>query len=184
MPLNHVNASFCLQHIAALPFIEQTLPPPAALRACVSCDNDAVSLLWRLDWAQLAADDRAFLESGEYLPALVFCWLQQAAALLRFCQQHGYRAALWVLPTGQLTELAISDLLQEMGSDAWLDDAQIALLWGVPHHALNPGRWHRPLPCRGALFPCGDGLNSGWWARPEDKAQLVVGIGCAHPSRA
>lgn len=173
MPHDHADTHFCLQHTATLPFVEQALSLPASLRARVQCGSDAVPTLWRLDWAQLAADDRAFLESGEYLPALAFCWLQQAAAQLRFCRQHGYRAALWVRPTGQLTELAISDLMQVMGSDIWLDDAQIALLWGVPHHALMPGRWRQPLHCRGALFPCGDGLNIGWWAPLEDRAQLA-----------
>ncbi len=157
MPHDHADTHFCLQHTATLPFVEQALSLPASLRARVQCGSDAVPTLWRLDWAQLAANDRAFLESGEYLPALAFCWLQQAAALLRFCRQHGHSAALWVLPGGQLTELAISDLMQVMGSDAWLDDAQIALLWGraassphartvaptaaLPGRALSQWRW-------------------------------------------
>lgn len=169
----NTQSHFHVSHTIALPFSAHAMTAPKPLQTWLRCEGGAETVLWRLDWGRLAADDRDFLEGGEYLPALGFCWLARAAALLRFCRARQLSAALLHLPSRQLTALAISDVLHMMGSDAWLDDGQIALVWGMPHQALMPPAVVRqPLPCRGAVFPCGDGLNTGWWARAEDIAHI------------
>ncbi|MDO5086300.1 MAG: hypothetical protein Q4D74_01670 [Comamonadaceae bacterium] len=37
---------------------------------------------------------------------------------------------------------------------------------------MQPHAPRRPLYCRGAAFPCGDGLDIGWWALPADISLL------------
>ena len=159
---------------AALAFRSRLLnSAPKPLQALVACGEDAQTLLWQLDWAQLGADERTWLEGGEYLPALAFDWLDRAATLMRLCDQQRQSAALLEVPSRCLTQLSISDLMHAMGSDIWLDDAQVALVWGFAHDALmHPQTIRWPLPCRGAVFPHGDGLSVGWWAPSADIALL------------
>lgn len=157
------------RHVAALPYCSEAMDlAPGALRTRVDCGAHTPSLLWRLDWQRLEGHQRAWIEGGEYLPALGFHWLERAAALMRMCARQQQATAILEVQSGRLTQLAISDLMHVMGSDAWLDDAQVALLWGFAPEALTRARPPRPLACRGAVFPCGDGLNVGWWALPAD----------------
>lgn len=155
---------------ATLPFRPEAMGRPAEpLHTLVDCGEQAQALRWRLDWQQLHEHDRTWIESGEYLPALVSIWLAQAAALLRWCTQQACSAAVLHVPSRRLVQLSISDLMHAMGGDAWLADAQVALVWGFAHDALmQPHALRRPLLCRGAVFPCGDGLDVGWWALPAD----------------
>lgn len=162
------------QLAAALPYrLHPPSAPPQTLSALIDCGEQARHSLWQLDWAQLDARARGILESGEYLPALAFHWLERAAALLDFCTQEQCPAAILDIPKRRLTQLAISDLLAVMGSDLWLAEAQVALIWGFDAEALHHG-WRQLLPCRGALYPCTDGLNSGSWAQADDLAKIAV----------
>jgi hypothetical protein len=146
---------------------------PAPLRALLDCGSDAQTRLWRLDWAALAADERAWLEGGEALPALTFAWLERAAALMRLCAQHGWPAAVLELPSKGLVQLSIDDVTHAVASSAWYADAQVALVWGMAHEALtHPQRVRWPLPCRGAVYPLADGLDVGWWAAASDVAHI------------
>lgn len=162
------------RRVAALPFRPQTLDAaPRPLRALIDCGDAAQTLLWQLDWERLGADERTWIEGGEYLPALSFQWLDRAAALMRLCAQQKQPAAVLEVPSRRLTQLSISDLMHVMGSDVWLADAQVALVWGLPSEALvRPRAIAWPVPCRGAVYPCGDGLNVGWWAPSSDISRL------------
>lgn len=162
---------FWLERRAApLPYRPKTIDAvPQPLRALVGCGGDAQTLLWQLDWAQLGAAERNWLEGGESLPALGFLWLDRAAALMRLCAQQKQSVAILDVPSRRLTQLAISDLMHAMGSDAWLGDGLVALVWGFEHEALmRPQAIRWPLACRGAVFPSGGGLDVGWWASPAD----------------
>lgn len=159
---------------AALPYRREPMETaPAPLRALVDCGAGAQALRWRLDWALLGEAQRTWLESGEYLPALGYYWLERAAALMQLAAQQKQSAAILEVPSRRLTQLAISDLMHALSGDAWLDDAQVALVWGFGHEALmHPQAIRWPLLCRGAVFPCGDGLDVGWWAPAAEIAKL------------
>lgn len=160
--------------VAALPFRHESQGgAPKALQALIDCGAKTPALTWRLDWQALGADERRWIEGGEYLPALGFLWLERAAALIRWSVQHQQPVAILELPSRRLTRLSISDLMHVMGSDVWLADAQVALVWGFAHEALtHPQATRWPLPCRGAVYPSGDGLDVGWWAAASDIAQI------------
>jgi hypothetical protein len=162
------------RRVAPLPYRRQALDAvPKPLRALVDCGDGAQSCLWRLDWAQLGAAERGWLESGEYLPDIGFLWLDRAAALMRAGVQRQQPVAILDVPARRLTQLAISDLMHVMGSDAWLGDGLVALVWGFAYEDLvrpQPAGW--PLACRGAVFPSGDGLDVGWWAPQDDIEQI------------
>ena len=162
------------RRVPPLPFHARVLEmAPKPLRSLVDCGPDARPVVWRLDWAHLGAEERAWIEDGEYLPALGFHWLDRTATLMRWCGRQRWPAALLEVPSRRLTQLSISDLLHVMGSGAWLADAQVALVWGFAHDALvRPRAVRWPLPCRGAVFPYGDGLNVGWWAQAADLTRL------------
>ena len=162
------------RRMPALPFRPKTEPSaPKPLRALIDCGAETPSLTWQLDWSQLGADERRWMEGGEYLPALAFLWLDRAAALMRRSVQQQQPVAILEVPSRRLTQLSISDLMHVMGSDAWLGDAQVALVWGFGHEALtHPQAIRWPLACRGAVFPSGDGLNVGWWAPAIDVAKI------------
>ncbi|MDO5091236.1 MAG: hypothetical protein Q4D61_06780 [Cardiobacteriaceae bacterium] len=158
---------------ATLPYrVHNTCAPPAALRALIDCGTAAQTQHWQLDWTRLDARSRAILESGEYLPALAFHWLERTAAILQFCTQQQYSAAILDVPARRLTQLSVSDVLAVMGSDLWLADGQIALVWGFASEALIR-RWQHPLSCRGALYPCTDGLDTAFCAQPDDLAKIA-----------
>lgn len=168
-----MHTSLNVSLAAALPYRVHSLQaPPQALSALINCREDAQHTLWQLDYPRLDVRARAILESGEYLPALAFHWLEIAAALLDFCTQAQCPAAILEVPQRRLTQLAISDLLSVMGRDIWLADAQVALIWGFAHQALHRDL-RRGMPCRGAIYPCADGLNIGYWAVAQDLAKIV-----------
>lgn len=176
--------TFWLQQPAtALPFrarIVDSVPPP--LRRRIVCQPGAETVVWQLDWERLADDERAWLEGGDDLPALAICWLTRAAALLRVCRANGHVAALLEVHSERLFPLAVSDLLGVMGQDAWRAEAQVALVWGCAHEALlRPRLPRQPLPCRGAVFPCADGLNTGWWALPQERLAITAAAGHVPP---
>jgi hypothetical protein len=158
------------RRVAPLPYRSKAMAPvPKPLRALVDCGDDAQALLWQLDWSQLGEAERSWLEGGESLPAIGFLWLDRAATLLRLCAQQQQPVAILDVPSRRLTQLSISDLMHAMGSDAWLGDGLVALVWGFAHEALmRPQAIRWPLACRGAVFPSGDGLDVGWWAPSID----------------
>lgn len=169
--MSNSNIFWVLQDIA-LPFSPRPDAVPEHLGKLIDCGG-AQSLVWSLQWQKLRAEDRACLESGEYLPALAFSWQLRAAALMRACVQTKQAAGLLEVHTRRLHLLHLDVLMQAMASDAWLADAQVALVWGFAHDALmRPEKIRWPLPCRGAAYSCQDGLNVGWWALPEDVARL------------
>lgn len=155
---------------APLPYRPKALDSvPKPLRALVNCGEDAQSVLWQLDWAQLDAADRSWLEGGESLPTIGFLWLDRAVMLMRLGVQRKQPVAILDVPSRRLTQLAISDLMSAMGGDVWLGDGLVALVWGFAHEALTrPQALRWPLACRGAVFPSHDGLSVGWWAPTAD----------------
>lgn len=159
---------------SALPFFVERLDAiPAPVRSLVHCGEESEAWRYRLDWVRLANGDRQWLEGGEYLPALCLAWLDRAAALLRWCAQNRSPAALLDVPSRRLLQLSITDLLYAMGSGAWFAEGQVALVWGFAHDILMQPRSVRwPLRCRGAVFPCGDGLDTGCWAPAADLASI------------
>ena len=162
---------FWLERSAApLPYRSRGIDPvPKPLRALVDCGGDARAALWQLDWAQLDAADRLWLEGGECLPTIGFHWLDRAATLIRHGAQQEQSVAILDVPSRHLTQLAISDLMHVMGGDSWLGDALVAVVWGFAHEALmRPQAIRWPLMCRGAVFPSGDGLDVVWWAPSVD----------------
>ena len=75
--------------VAALPFRHESQGgAPKALQALIDCGAKTPALTWRLDWQALGADERRWIEGGEYLPALGFLWLERAAALIRWIQSE------------------------------------------------------------------------------------------------
>ena len=158
------------RHAAPLPYRAKAIDaPPRPLRALVDCGDGVQAWQWQLDCAQLDSAHRGWLEGGEYVPAIAFHWLARAAALMRLGAQAQQPVAILEVASRRLTQLSVSDLMHDMGSDAWVGDGLVALVWGFAHDALmRPQAIRWPLAYRGAVFPSGDGLNVGWWAPAAD----------------
>lgn len=173
---------FTLNHPAPpLPFRTLTPAVPPSFAARFEPGADAVHRVWQLDFQRLDHNEQAWLQSGEYSPHIAFHWLNLAAGLLAFSRDRQCSAAIYYCRGGRLIPLvsdvmyplAIDELLTAMGSGVWLADAQVALVWGFAHRLYTRRPLFGKIACRGLCYPCTDGLNTGWWAAPQDVAAII-----------